>query len=264
MSAEAAIEALHHYGWTLPSEAQWEYVARAGGADEWAGGSEFRVAIDTQVHDPRFLGGDEYCNKWGVWGLGLGEWVADEWHEDYVGAPGDDSAWRNESGLPSVYRGGGVLHAPWQDSGEALSCHVSARGGPGAWRGVFVARPVIALPWLHGQVSRPAVAPCPPFDEAVAELEAELRAQRERRRRADDALRAKHERLRAELPGSIQRGTIRSVGDPGVYIVRLPDVNGVLRLPPDAAPLSPGDHVTVCVVGTGGVPDVELISVDRD
>jgi hypothetical protein len=49
-----------------------------------------------------------------------------------------------------------------------------------------------------------------------------------------------------------------------VYIVRLPEVNGVLRLPPDAAPLRPGDPVTVRVVGTGGVPAVELVSIDRD
>jgi formylglycine-generating enzyme required for sulfatase activity len=264
MTPEGAVAALSHFGWELPTEAQWEYVARSGGADVWAGGVHFSEAIDAQVLDPRYRGDDEHCNAWGIWGLGLGEWIADEWHDDYVGHPNDGSSWRNGTGLPSAYRGGGVLHAPWQDSDEALSCHAAARGGRGAWRGVFVARPVIALPWLHVAISCPPAAPeCPPFDEAVAPLEAELRAERERRKRAELELRAKHERLRKELPGSIQRGTIRSVGDPGVYIVRLPDVNGILRLPPDAAPLSPGDHVVVRVTGTGGVPTVELVSVER-
>jgi hypothetical protein len=63
------------------------------------------------------------------------------------------------------------------------------------------------------------------------------------------------------MRGGVERGTIRSVGEPGVYIVRLAKVNGILRLAPDAPVLAVGDPVTVRIVGSGGVPEVELVSI---
>ena len=260
MSAEAAMVALAHYGWTLPSEAQWEYVARAGGSETWAGGAGFRDAIETQIFDPRFTESPTQSNGWGVWGLGLGEWITDAWHHDYHGAPDDGSTWREKPGPPTTYRGGGVLHAPWQSSDEAMSCHAARRGGPGAWRGMFVARPIVMLPWLEIEIARPDVPLSVPFDEAVAALESELRAERTRKQQANEATHARMARLRTELPGSIQEGIVRSVGRDGTYIVRLPEVNGILRLAAGAAPLEPGDEVTVRITGTGGVPEVELVS----
>jgi hypothetical protein len=250
MKPEDALRALSSFGWSLPTDTQWEWIARAGGPDEWAGGKDFRDAVYAQVHAPRFDGSEAHCNRWRIWGLALGEWIA------------------NASGAaPTHHRGGGVLHAPWQDSGEAMSCHAASASQEGSWRGVFTARPVIALPWLETDLVVRDVPPSasPPFDEAVAELEPILREEIAARRRRDAEAAAKHARLREELTklrGAVESGTIRSVGEPGVYIVRLAKVNGVLRVAPDAPALAPGDRVTVRIVGSGGVPEVELVSIE--
>lgn len=245
MTGEDAKRALSSFGWSLPTDAQWEWIARAGGADQWAGGKDFRDAVYAQVHAPRFDGSEAYCNRWRIWGLGLGEWI--------------DDATR--------HRGGGVLHAPWQDSDEAMACHAAIASADGSWRGVFTARPVIALPWLATDLVVPDVAASvsPPFDDAVAKLEPILREEIAARRKRDAEAAAKHARFREELTamrGGTESGTIRSVGEPGVYIVRLAKVNGVLRVPPGTPALAVGDRITVRVVGAGGVPEVELVSIE--
>ena len=248
MTAPDAIKALSAFGWSLPTDAQWEWIARAGGADVWAGGKDFRDAAYAQIHEPRFDASERHCNRWRIWGLALGEWVAD---------PSSD--------VPTRYRGGGILHAPWQDSGEAMSCHAAVASEDGAWRGVFCARPVVALPWLETEIALPVVDASlhPPFDVAVRELEPVLRDEIARRRKRDAEAADRHARLREELAamrGGVESGTIRSVGGDGVYIVRLAKVNGVLRLAPDAPALAVGDQVSVRIVGSGGVPEVELVT----
>ncbi len=258
MTRDGATTVLDRLGWQLISEARWEYVARCGGREPWAGGSKWRTMVDVLVDDPRFDG--KAGNAWGVWGLALGEWVADEWHADYTGAPSDGSPWRVGAGLPVTVRGGAVLHAPWQDSSEALSCHAAARHGTGDGRLLFTARPVIELPWLHTTIEGLTAAEPVDFDVAVAELERELRLTEQRAQEQEHARRDRRAQLQRDLPGSVQNGTIRSVGDEGVYIVRLENANGVLRLDSGAPPLRSGDVVTVRIVGSGGVPEVELVS----
>ena len=58
---------------------------------------------------------------------------------------------------------------------------------------------------------------------------------------------------------SVQVGQIRSVGDDGVYIVKLATMNGILRMPELSPPLRVGETIAVRVVGSGGVPDVALV-----
>lgn len=120
----------------LPSEAEWEYTARAGtGSVYWWG--------DTASHDQANYGSEECCNglaegrdQWentapvgqfpsNTFGIhdmlgNVAEWVEDVYHKNYFLAPGDGSAWI--SGAPyellaRVVRGGAWNH----DSGSVRS-----------------------------------------------------------------------------------------------------------------------------------------------
>jgi hypothetical protein len=257
VTASDAHKVVQDLGWSLITEAQWEYVARCGGEQAWA---ENPSNIDLLVDDPRYTSDTRCRNSWGLWGLGLGEWIADEWHESYAGAPFDGSAWRTDTGLPRSIRGGSVLHAPWQDSGEEMSCHAAMRAGTGNWRKVFTVRPVISV---QGQVTiTPTPAPAfVSFDEVVAKLESELWEARTKQRQVIEARQARERDRRMKLPGSLQEGTIRSVGGNGVYILRLVDANAILKLPSENPRLVPGTKVTVCTVGTGGVPEAALVAI---
>ena len=84
----------------LPTEAEWEYAARAGGKGQWGFGDDesqlgahawFSANSDGKTHP---VG----QKKAGVIGLhdmhgNVWEWVQDVWHENYQGAPSDGSAW---------------------------------------------------------------------------------------------------------------------------------------------------------------------------
>ena len=115
----------------LPSEAEWEFTARAGGMGRpWgsqvgrqcrhANGADRDYAVkypqDTLVNNAC---GDGHVNSAPVGGrqanaLGLHdtlgnawEWVADCWHPGYVGAPGDGGAWTSGGNCAErVLRGG--------------------------------------------------------------------------------------------------------------------------------------------------------------
>lgn len=263
MTANDASEVLAQYGWSLLSEAQWEYVARCGGVESWAvGKGRWGVVADLQ-HDPSYNPGEDETergtNSWGIWGLSLGEWVADEWHENYKGAPSDARPWRANPGVPGTIRGGGVLHSPWQDSGEAICCHAAYRGGDGSSWGFFTARPVIALPKSsepHCGVS--SLPRSEPFDAVLAAWTGEVTQRREAAASKEAALAERSKRLAKDLPGSVQDGTVRSVSE-GVAVIALTEANGILR-GPEAAALVAGQRVTVRVLGPGRVPEVALVS----
>ena len=253
LRAQDASRVLAHYSWELIHEAQWEYTARCGGRDPWAGGRTWRKAVDKLVRDPRCNPSHTNSNAWGVWGLSLGEWTADQWHENYVGAPHIACSWG--SATPGTVRCGAVLHAPWQDSDEAIGCHAAIRQGDGSGRNHFRARPTIALPWLHIDPAPAQVSPLVDFETAVAELDREIRDAKA------SALRDRAQSLaeRRAVLNSVQVGQIRSVGDDGVYIVKLATMNGILRMPELSPPLRVGETIAVRVVGSGGVPDVALV-----
>ena len=141
-----------------------------------------------------------------------------------------------------------------------MSCHAAARGGLGDWRGVFTARPVI---WVDAPRAAPTASDlsCPAyvrFDDATTDLEREIRDGKLRRQERQAAQNARFERLRRELPGSIQKGRVRFIGADGVYIVELADSNAILRDARGIA-LRVGDEIVVRVVGEGGVPEVEVV-----
>lgn len=97
----------------LPSEAQWEYVSRAGST----GGKYSDEPLEKldwfnkNSKDSSQSVKGKLPNKWGLYDT-LGnvfEWCEDEWYENYRGAPTDGSVWMGsgEKGRGRVIRGGG-------------------------------------------------------------------------------------------------------------------------------------------------------------
>jgi formylglycine-generating enzyme required for sulfatase activity len=107
-------------GYRLPTEAEWEYAARAGTTTAlYTGGITLRGENDAPELDPiAWYGGNsggrphpvgkKQPNAWGLFDM-LGnvlEWVQDSYHDSYNGAPSDGSAWESSAGSFRVSRGG--------------------------------------------------------------------------------------------------------------------------------------------------------------
>ena len=100
----------------LPSEAEWEYVARAGTTTRYSSGDEItpesanyggKAAETTEVgsYPPNsWVLHDVHGNVW--------EWVEDCWQDSYEGAPSDGSAWTNGNCGLQVLRGGSWHNNP--------------------------------------------------------------------------------------------------------------------------------------------------------
>ena len=105
----------------LPSEAEFDYAARAGTTSRWWWGDRLEDAIaDCKgcggPYDPRSPQEPPQFppNPFGLLAMagGIDEWVEDCWHKDYRNAPADGSAW-TESGCAShVLRGGSWKSEP--------------------------------------------------------------------------------------------------------------------------------------------------------
>jgi formylglycine-generating enzyme required for sulfatase activity len=105
-------ENTHKY--RLPSEAEWEYAARAGTTSRYSFGDndsklgEYAWYIKNSG-DKTHPVGKKGANPWGLYDVhgNISEWVQDEWQDTYNGAPDDGSAWEDGVGIVlRVFRGG--------------------------------------------------------------------------------------------------------------------------------------------------------------
>ena len=99
----------------LPSEAEWEYAARAGSTTKYSWGNDIghnRANCVNEACGDQWLHtapvGSFSANSWGLHDMhgNVWEWVQDCWNDSYAGAPGDGSAWASGDCSLRVLRGG--------------------------------------------------------------------------------------------------------------------------------------------------------------
>ena len=120
-------------GLRLPTDAEWEYACRARTTSRFHTGDSEKDLDRAGWHQLNSgqklhaVGGKE-PNDFGLYDMhgNVWEWVEDDWHASYQGAPNDGSAWLDgpERGEARVIRGGG-----WID--RVRDCRSAFRGGGG-------------------------------------------------------------------------------------------------------------------------------------
>jgi len=118
----------------LPSEAEWEYAARAGTATAYWWGNT--ITCSQAAYDDSECNrsqtdsvGSYQANAFGLYDVhsNVREWTQDCWYVDYSGAPTDGSAWTSGNCSMRVLRG-----SSWAFEKEWLRAAVRSTSGPSA------------------------------------------------------------------------------------------------------------------------------------
>ncbi|MDE5116355.1 MAG: formylglycine-generating enzyme family protein, partial [Trichodesmium sp. St2_bin2_1] len=111
----------------LPSEAEWEYACRAGTTTpfyfgetittelvNYCGNKTYGNAPKGEYREQTIPVGQFPANAFGLYDMhgNVREWCADEWHQNYAGAPTDGSVWLNGNKSISPLRGGSWADIP--------------------------------------------------------------------------------------------------------------------------------------------------------
>ncbi|REJ48159.1 MAG: serine/threonine-protein kinase pkn1 [Microcystis flos-aquae DF17] len=120
----------------LPTEAEWEYACRAGTTTRYYFGDDANQLGDYAWYignsqDKTHPVGQKKPNAWGLYDMSgnVWEWCEDNWHDNYIGAPRDGSAWLTNDNHSQILRGGS-----WY--GDPDYCR-SAYRSLNDWRGYF-------------------------------------------------------------------------------------------------------------------------------
>lgn len=115
------------YAYRLPSEAEWEYACQAGTSTPFHSGETLTTDLANYVGEHTYQLEPKGIYRHGSTDVGLfppnafglydlhgnvWEWCADEWHDNYVGAPTDGSVWENGNRATDRVMRGGSWHEP--------------------------------------------------------------------------------------------------------------------------------------------------------